>query len=117
MLVEDKNHWVELEKIGSKKWKNKYRVETDDVDLFSVGDAEMTKSQKVPIGETKSVHVGCTDELFTSESRISAKPMGLDRRDRVQHRVKILSTQLTWQMKSHKDLQGIFWKICNELAT
>ena len=85
--------------------------------MSSVGDAEILESQIVPIGETELVHVGCIDELFTRRPCISVKPIGLNRRDRVQHRVKILSTQLTWQMKSHKDLQGIRRKICNELNT
>ena len=83
------------------------RVEISDTNVLSVGDTEMTESQKVLTGATELVHVGCTDELFTRRPCISVKPIGLDRRDRVQHRVKILSTQLTLQRKSHKDLQGI----------
>ena len=27
----------------------------------------------------------------------------------------LLSPQLTRQVRSHKDMQGIYWKICNEL--
>jgi hypothetical protein len=93
------------------------RVEIGDADLLSIGDAELTESQKVPIGETEAVHVGCTDELFTRSPCASVRLIGFDRRDRVQLRVKNLSTQLTKQIKSHKDLQGIYWKICNELDT
>ena len=82
------------------------RVEIGDTDcLPSV--TPRYQSQTAPVGETESIHVGCTDELFTRRPQVSVRPIGFVWMDRVQHRVKILSTQLTWQMKSHKDLQGI----------
>ena len=57
-----------------------------------IGDAELTVPGMMHIDQTGLVRVGCTDELFTRRPCISVKPIGLDRRDRVQLRVKILSS-------------------------
>ena len=64
------------------------RVEIGDDDSFFAGGSEMTESQKVPIGETESVHVGCIDELFTRRPCVSVEPMGLNWRERVQTQSK-----------------------------
>ena len=53
--------------------------------------------------------------MFRWGRKDSVGPKTTSRWNRVQHREKHLSPQLTRLVRSHKDLQGIYWMICNEL--
>ena len=87
MQVEDKNHWVELEQICRMQMKKcLLSIETGNTEL---------------------------------NSSVAPKWFGLTERDKPvcasSTQREQWSSQLTRQIRSHKDLQGIKWKICNEL--
>ena len=87
MLVEDKIHWVELDQ-------KKLRISGKLFSCCEIGGTELETSV-VP-------------KIFGwTEKNKSVEPSSSQR--------KHLSPQLTRLVRSHKDLQGIYWKICKEL--
>ena len=62
----------------------------------------------IEIGNTES-----SSSVATSCFRFSQRKQTGDAEFEIER--KQLSSQLTRQIRPHKDLQGIYWKICNEL--
>ena len=88
MLVEDKNHRVELEQICRMQMAKCFlSIEIGNTEFFS------------------SVAPSCFG--LDAKKQTGEAEFNIER--------KQVSSQLTRQIRSHKDLQGINWKICNEL--
>ena len=79
MLVEDKNHRVDLEQISRMQMANCFLI--------------------IEIGNTESFSLVAPSCFGLAEKKRSVRPSSTQR--------KILSSQLTRQIGSHKDLQGI----------